>query len=130
MLRTKPMNALIESIKKRKRARFSWARGLFLLLIHVARGDPLGIHGYTASFFCFCLSLNRITPGKQGEHCGPELPKVKTEVLGHSLVRTLVCSHRSFVCLLAHIAYSLARGTVNESMAIYSVFFKCVLASL
>ena len=38
----------------------------------------------------------------------------------------LLCSHAplcSLVCLLAHFAHSLARGTVNDSMAIYSVFF-------
>ena len=42
-------------------------------------------------------------------HCGPEQPKVQTEVVGHS-----------FVCLLAH---SRARGTVSDWMAIHSVFF-------
>ena len=39
----------------------------------------------------------------------------------------LTCSfvrlHRSLVCLLAYIAHSLACGKVNDSMAIFSVFF-------
>ena len=56
-------------------------------------------------------------------HCGPEQPKIQTEVLGHSLVLSLVCLHRSLVCSLAHFAHSLARGTVNDWMAIKSVFF-------
>ena len=33
-------------------------------------------------------------------HCGPEQPKIQAEVLGHSLVRSLVRSHRSIVRLL------------------------------
>ena len=55
-------------------------------------------------------------------------------VLSHSLVRQLVHSHRSLVRLLrtarfartlrcAHFAHSLARGKVNHTMAILSVFF-------
>ena len=69
-------------------------------------------------------------------HCGPEQLKIQTEVLGHSLVRSLVRSHRSLVELappcslrsraplrslvrsLAHFAHSLTRGTVNNWMAI------------
>ena len=61
--------------------------------------------------------------------------------MGHSLIRSLICSHhslvelalprllcsraplRSLVRLLAHFADSLARGTVNDRMAVYSVFF-------
>ena len=60
-------------------------------------------------------------------HCGPEQPKIQTEVLGHSLVPLLVCSHCSLVRLLAYFAHSLARVTVNDWMAIYSVLF-CILA--
>ena len=63
---------------------------------------------------------------------------IKTVVLGHSLIRSLVpltrslasdcslCSRpplRSLVCSLVHFAHSLARGTVNDWMAILSVFF-------
>ena len=33
-------------------------------------------------------------------HCGLEQPRILTEVLGHSLVRSLVRSYRSIVCLL------------------------------
>ena len=33
-------------------------------------------------------------------HCGPEQPKIQIGALGHSLVRSLVRSHRSLVCLL------------------------------
>ena len=53
-------------------------------------------------------------------------------MLGHSLIRLLVRSHRTLVCLLvtacllirslAYFAHSRARGTVNDWMAIYSVF--------
>ena len=61
-------------------------------------------------------------------HCGPEQPRIQTALLGHSLVRSLVRSHRSLVRLLqtarfaralrcahslAHFAHSLARGKVN-----------------
>ena len=71
-------------------------------------------------------------------HCGPEQPRIQTEVLGHSLVRSLaplthsltpdysLCSRpplRSLVRSLAHFAHSLARGKVDDWMAIYSVFF-------
>ena len=52
-------------------------------------------------------------------HCGPEQPKIQSEVLGDSLVRSLIRLHRSLVRLLrsarfarsfAHFAHSLARG--------------------
>ena len=33
-------------------------------------------------------------------HYGRKQPRKQTEVLGHSLVHSLVCSHRSLVCLL------------------------------
>jgi len=56
-------------------------------------------------------------------HYGRKLPRIQIGVLGHSLVRLLVPSHRSLVCSLAHFAHSLARGTVNYYMAILSVFF-------
>ena len=75
--------------------------------------------------------------------CGPEQPRIQTEVLGHLLVRSIVCSHcsvltrslaphyslhlraplRSLICLLAHYAHSLAHGKVRDWMAILSVFF-------
>ena len=38
----------------------------------------------------------------------------KNTVLGHSLPRSLVRSHRSLVRSLAHFAHSLARGKVND----------------
>ena len=101
---------------------------------------------------------------KQSKYCGPEQPRIQTDVLGHSLVCSLVRSHRSLdcllrpaclltrsaalmrsaaltcslaldcllrsrpplrslVCSLAHFAHSLARGTVNDWMAILSVLF-------
>ena len=75
---------------------------------------------------------------KQLPHYGPKQPRIQTEVLGHSLVRSLVRSHCSLVRLLrtarfacalhcahslAHFAHSLARVTVNDWMAILSVFF-------
>ena len=71
-------------------------------------------------------------------HSGPEQPRIQTEVLGRSLIRLLVRSHRSLPRLLrttrfanklrcthlfAHFAHSLTRGTGNDLMAIYSVFF-------
>ena len=49
-------------------------------------------------------------------HCGPDQPRIETEVLGHSFVSSLIRS-------LVHFAHSLAHGTVNDWMAIYSVFF-------
>ena len=58
-------------------------------------------------------------------HCGPEQPKIQTAGLGHSLIHSLVRSHRShhsLVRLLAHFTHSLARREVNDLMAIYSVF--------
>ena len=36
---------------------------------------------------------------KEGMHCGPDQTKTQTKVLGHSLVRSLVCSHCSLVHL-------------------------------
>ena len=62
------------------------------------------------------------------DHCGPEQQKIQTEVQGHSLVCSLVHSHRSLVRSLARFTHSLARGTVNDCMAIYSVFFFSILA--
>ena len=51
-------------------------------------------------------------------HYGPKQPRIQTEVLGHSLVRSLVRSHRSLVRLLRtasfaralHCAHSFARS--------------------
>ena len=60
---------------------------------------------------------------------GPEQQRIQTEVLGHSLVRLLICLHRSLVhsallaslarsavltCSFTHFAHSLACGTVND----------------
>ena len=80
------------------------------------------------SYFPF-LVITRFCDERLEIHCGPEYPKIQTEVLGHSLVRSLVRSHRSFVRSLAHFAHSLARGTVIDSMAIYSVFFSILAHS-
>ena len=61
-------------------------------------------------------------------HCGLEQTRIETKVMGHSLVRSRIRSHRSLVRLLrtarfaralrcahslAHFAHSLARGKVN-----------------
>ena len=69
-----------------------------------------------AERFCYCISHT---------HYGRKQPRIQSEVLGHSLVRLLVCSHHSLVRLLwttrfarafccahsfAHFAHSLARG--------------------
>ena len=57
-------------------------------------------------------------------YCSPEQPKIQTKVQGHSLVRSLApliylfALHYPLRC-----AHSLARGTVNDWMAIHSVFF-------
>ena len=48
---------------------------------------------------------------------------IQTEVLGYSLICSLIRSRCSLVRLLAHVAHSLAHGTVIDWMAIYSVFF-------
>ena len=37
---------------------------------------------------------------KTTRHLGPRQPKIQTKVLGHSLVRLLICSHRSLIRLL------------------------------
>ena len=49
----------------------------------------------------------RVTWEERTLHSGPEESRIKTEILGHSLVRSLVRS-------LAHFAHSLARGTVID----------------
>ena len=68
-------------------------------------------------------------------HYGPEQPRIHTEVLSHSLARSLVPLHCSFVHLphfaplhslismLPHFAHYLALDTVNDYMAILSVLF-------
>ena len=38
--------------------------------------------------------------GGRKDHCGPEQPRIQTEVLCHSLVRSPVRSHCSHICLL------------------------------
>ena len=47
-------------------------------------------------------------------HYGRKPPRIQTEVLGHSLVRSLVRLHRSLVRSLAHFAHSLARGKGDD----------------
>ena len=59
-------------------------------------------------------SIIRFGPENVPLHYGRKLPRIQTEVLGHSLVRSLVRSHCSLVRSLAHFAHSLARGTVND----------------
>ena len=53
-------------------------------------------------------------------HCGPDQPRIQTEILGHSLVHSLVRLHCSLVCLLRttpHYA-SLARSAaLTRSLA-------------
>ena len=83
---------------------------------------------WQSSFFVF----------SQFFHSGSDQPRIGTKVLGHSLVRLLAPLTRSLApdCLLrsrpplrslvrslAHFAHSLARGKVNNWMAILSVFF-------
>ena len=46
-------------------------------------------------------------------HCGPDQPKTQTKYW----------ATRSSIRSLAHFAHSLARGKVNDWIAIYSVFF-------
>ena len=46
------------------------------------------------------MSQHHAIISHDAEHCGPEPPRILTEVLGHSLVRSIVCSHRSLICLL------------------------------
>ena len=73
---------------------------------------------------CFFLSTSIFFWRVVRLHCGPEQPKIQTEELGHSPVRSLFRSHRSLVCLLrptrfahvlrcAHFSHFLAGGTVN-----------------
>ena len=57
-------------------------------------------------------------------HCGLEQQRIKTKVLGHSLVRSLVRSHRSLICLLRparfacalHCAHSFARSLTSLTL--------------
>ena len=74
-------------------------------------------------------------------HCGPEQPRIQTEVLGHSLVHSLIRSHRSFVHLLctdcfarvlhcAYLPHSLAHGTVNNWMAFFCFFLFWTIVNL
>ena len=57
------------------------------------------------SFVCLCVPFFRnfsyfsfFFPGLSFPlHYGPEQPRIQTEVIGHSLVRSLVRSHRSLV---------------------------------
>ena len=49
-----------------------------------------------------------------------------TRLLAPDCLRPLL---RSLTCSLAHFAHSLARGTVNDSMAICSVFFSILADS-
>ena len=76
-------------------------------------------------------------------HCGPDQTRIQTAVLGHSLVCSFVCSNRSLIHLLCparfaralRCAHSFARSLrsllrsweVNDSMAIFSVFFFSLL---
>ena len=65
---------------------------------------------------------------KRGLHCGPEQPKILTEVLGHSLVRSLVRSNRSLVphyslhlhTLLRSLIRSLAHSFARSLTSLYS----------
>ena len=74
------------------------------------------------SFLCKLRPFHLAKGKKQGRHhkkaqsqvlYGREQPKIQTAVLGHSLVLSLVRSHRSLVRSLAHFTHSLARGKVN-----------------
>ena len=48
-------------------------------------------------------------------HFAPEQPRIQTEVLGHSLIRSFVCL---FVCSFAHsLTLSQARGKVNDKLS-------------
>ena len=49
-----------------------------------------------------------LTASQSSAHYGLEQPKIQTEVLGHSLVRLLVCSHRSLVCLFRTACFACA----------------------
>ena len=90
---------------------------------------PMGLVGYYHTYKQFFPAL-AVQMGLM-PHCGPEQPRIQNGVLGHSLVRSLVRSHRSLVelappcslplcaplrsllCSPAHFTHSLARGKAN-----------------
>ena len=65
-------------------------------------------------------------------HFGPERPKIQNEVLGHSLVRLLVCSHHSLVRLLrpTHFARALCSRALPRSLVRSLAHFAHSLAPL
>ena len=67
-------------------------------LENMAKANNLAEFGNEISFFGF--SSISATICFLTLHCGPEQPKIQTEVLGHSLVCSLVRSHRSLICSL------------------------------
>ena len=76
-----------------------------------------------SAYFSYNLRAMRTRPNDGClSHCGSELPRIQTEVLGHSLVRWLVRSHGSFICLLRtacsasalHRVHSLARSLTHS----------------
>ena len=48
------------------------------------------------------------------KHYGPEQPKIQAKVLGHSLVRLLVCLHSSLLCLLRFACFIRALRCVHS----------------
>ena len=65
--------------------------------------------------------------GKEDGHCGPDSstgPIIRPFPRTAHFARALSCDPlRSLVCSLAYFTHSLARGTVDDSMAICSVIF-------
>ena len=92
------------------------------------------IFAFLLSFFFFHSLLSCLFFSLSLLHYGQKQPRIQTEVLGHSLVRSLApftCSgllaslapSAALIRLLAHFAHSLARGKVNHWMTNLSGFF-------
>ena len=99
---------------------FSWSITKFIgKYVHVSERNPCNIGKNKCNEAKGSRSLP--TSSFSFSHCRPEQPKIQTAVLGHSLVRSLVCSHRSLVCSLRtarfasalRCAYSFARSLTS-----------------
>ena len=77
----------------------------------------------------WCKDLNQsISFWIRRAHYGLEEPKIQTEVLGHSLVRSLLCSHRSLVRLLRTARFARALRSLTSLVGQWMIrwlFYLC-----
>ena len=85
------------------------------------------IHFYTSKGILRRMSFSKSSISTRNHliiHCGPEQPRIQTEVLGHLLVHSLDCSHCSLIRLLLttyfaralHCARSFARSLTSFTL--------------